>query len=151
MSHVVIGGTFDHMHKGHEKLMRKAFKIGTRVLVCITSDGMVKGKPMSDKIESYETRRAGVVAMLWENGWQNKAEVKKIDDPFTLGLRPMLTHIVVSSDTRPNAEKLNKMRKKKGFAPLKIVQIAFALAKDGKPISDARIRKGEIDKNGKML
>jgi len=79
------------------------------------------------------------------------AEIVKIDDPFTPGIRPGLTHIIVSSETRANAEKINDIRKDKGLSPLKIIEIGWVLADDGKPISDARIRKGEIDKNGNLL
>ncbi|MGZ7050297.1 MAG: adenylyltransferase/cytidyltransferase family protein, partial [Methanobacterium sp.] len=35
---VAVGGTFDHFHKGHEKLINKAFEIGHNVLIGVTSD-----------------------------------------------------------------------------------------------------------------
>ncbi len=151
MSYAVIGGTFDNLHLGHIALIKKAFGIGDRVMVCITSDKMAKKKPLPGKIEDYAKRRAGVVGVLWENRWHKRADIVKLEDPFTPGLRPKLTHIVVSSETRPNAEKINDMRLKRGSFPLKIVEIGWVMAEDGKPISDARIRKGEIDRNGKLL
>jgi pantetheine-phosphate adenylyltransferase len=151
MSYVVIGGTFDNLHLGHKALIQKAFETGDRVLVCVTSDKMIRDKPLSKKIENYKTRKGNVVGYIWENGWQSKAEVVKIEDPFTQGLRPKLTHIVVSEETMANAEKINKMRMKKGTFPLKIIKTGWVLSEDGKPISDIRIRKGEIDGNGKLL
>ena len=151
MSYVVIGGTFDNLHAGHEALIRKAFDMRDRVMICITSDKMARKKPGASSIESHEKRRAGVVGLLWENGWYIRAEIVKLEDPFTPGLSTKLTHIVVSSETRKNAEKLNEMRRKKGFPPLKIVEIGWVLAEDGKPVSDARVRKGEIDRSGKLL
>ena len=151
MRHVVIGGTFDNLHRGHEEFIRKAFGIGDNVLVCLTSDRMVTNKPLSDKIESCGKRKENVIRFLKENGWIKRAEIVKIEDPFTEGLRPGLTDIVVSAETRKNAEKINLMRKRKGLKPLKITEIRLVSAEDGGPISDARIRKGEIGKNGKLL
>jgi len=151
MRHVVIGGTFDNLHRGHEEFIRKAFGIGDRVLVCITSDRMVKGKPLADKIEPYEKRKKDIIKFLKENGWAGRAEVLKIEDPFTEGMRPGLTDIVVSAETRKNAERINFMRKGKGLKPLKITEIKMVSAEDGGPISDARIRKGEIDEKGNLL
>jgi len=46
---------------------------------------------------------------------------------------------------------LNEERKKTGKKSLKIIKINFVLAEDGKPISDSRILKGEIDRQGKLL
>lgn len=151
MSYVVIGGTFDNLHRGHREFIGKAFDIGDKVLVCITSDEMVRNKPLSNKIEPYEKRKKNLVKFLKENGWLKRAEIVRIENPFTEGLRHELTHIIVTPETRPNAEKINKMRKRKNFKPLKIMEIHLILARDGKPISDARIRKGEIDKNGNLL
>ncbi len=151
LSHVVIGGTFDNLHLGHKTLIQKAFETGDKVLVCITSDAFVKSKSLSEKIESFEKRKHSLLEFLKEKNWIKKAEIVKIEDPFTPGLRPKLTHIIVSHQTRPNAEKINDIRKDKGLSPLKIIEIGWVLADDGKPISDARIRKGEIDKNGNLL
>ena len=151
MSYVLIGGTFDGLHKGHIEFIRKAFETGGKVLVCITSDEMARKKPLPDKIESYEKRMQDLVEFLRGEGWLERAETVKIEDPFTEGLRPELTHIIVSPETRKNAEKINDMRKEKGLDALEIVEIKWVLAEDCQPISDARIRKGEIDTNGKVL
>jgi pantetheine-phosphate adenylyltransferase len=150
-NYVVIGGTFDNLHLGHKALIQKAFEIGDKVLVCITSDEMIKKKPFPKEIESYEKRNEKLAEFLKEKDWIGRAEIAKIEDPFTPGLRPGLTHIIVSEQTRPNAKLINDIRKKKGLKPLKIVEIGWVMAKDGNPISDARVRKGEIDRKGNLL
>jgi len=35
---VAVGGTFDQFHQGHCKLLEKAFQIGEKVLIGVTSD-----------------------------------------------------------------------------------------------------------------
>jgi pantetheine-phosphate adenylyltransferase len=45
----------------------------------------------------------------------------------------------------------NELRRAKGFSPLKLETIDYVLADDSQPISSTRIRKGEIDAEGKML
>ena len=151
MSYILIGGTFDGLHKGHREFIRKAFELGDRVLLCLTSDEMAGRKPGSEKAESYVKRKNKVEGFLREHDWLKRAEIIKIEDPFSEGMRPQLTYIVVSKETRKNAEKINNMREKSGLKPLGIIEMKWILADDGKPISDSRIRNGEIDENGKIM
>ena len=117
-------------------------------MVCLTSDDMDRKKPLSDKITSYDMRKEKLENFLKAEGWSSKSEIVKIEDPFTEGLRSELTHIVVSHETIKNAEKINTMRKEKNLKELGVIEISWIQADDGKPISDARIRKGEIDREG---
>ena len=36
--HLVVGGTFDLMHKGHEAFLQKAFASADKVTIGLTSD-----------------------------------------------------------------------------------------------------------------
>jgi pantetheine-phosphate adenylyltransferase len=148
MVYILIGGTFDGLHKGHREFISKAFVLGDNVLICLTSDEMARKKPLSDKIEPYDRRKERLEEFLGSGGWLGKTEIVKIHDPFTEGMRPELTHIVFSHETAKNAEKINAMRKENGLKELGIIEIRWVLGDDGKPISDVRIRKGEIDKEG---
>jgi pantetheine-phosphate adenylyltransferase len=58
---------------------------------------------------------------------------------------------VVSDETRPGALEINETRKKNGLKTLEIISIPLVLADDQKPISSTRIKKGEIDKEGRIL
>jgi pantetheine-phosphate adenylyltransferase len=144
---VAVGGTFDHFHKGHEMLLNKAFEIGQIVLIGVTSDkfGGEKGniEPCSRRIFELEE---------FLKKFNSRFIVKRLDEPYGPTIyNPEIDAIVVSLETKATAEDINKIRQEKGMKPLAIIIIDWVLADDGKPISSTRIRKHEIDKNGKVL
>ncbi|MCK9567314.1 MAG: phosphopantetheine adenylyltransferase, partial [Methanothrix sp.] len=59
--------------------------------------------------------------------------------------------IVVSPETMPMAEKINRLRAKKNLKPLQISVIEYQMAQDLVRISSTRISEGKIDKHGKIL
>lgn len=148
---IVVGGTFDYLHDGHVAILAKAFELGDRVLVGITSDEMQLVKD-SAGIQPLEVRRQALLELLRSRGWLERAEVHVISDPFGPAVDdPDLKAIVISSETMLRAKELNKLRVSKGFAPLEIVEIPFVLAEDGAPVSSIRVRYGEIDIHGRLL
>jgi pantetheine-phosphate adenylyltransferase len=144
---VAVGGTFDHFHKGHEKLLNKAFEIGNYIMVGVTSNefGGQKGS-----IEPCSKRMSELEEFLQK--FNSRYTVKRLEEPYGPTVHdPQIDAIVVSRETEPVADKINEIRQKKGIKPLKIFVIGWVLAEDGKPISSTRIRRGEIDRNGKVL
>ncbi|TRZ53029.1 hypothetical protein D4R99_01610, partial [bacterium] len=59
-NHVVLGGTFDHFHKGHEALLTKAFEVGKKVTIGIATEKLYKNKFLSETIEPFEVRKKSV-------------------------------------------------------------------------------------------
>ena len=53
---VGVAGTFGPLHKGHEVLLRKAFEVGEKVLVALTTDEMHANKKYKEKIQSTSTQ-----------------------------------------------------------------------------------------------
>jgi len=148
---IAVGGTFDYLHDGHVAILAKAFELGARVLIGITSNEMQLVKD-SAGIPPLEVRKRELLDLLRSRGWLERAEVYIISDPFGPAIDdPELEAIVVSPETRLRAEELNGFRTSKGLKALEIVQIPFVLAEDGVPISSIRIRYGEIDIHGKLL
>lgn len=147
---IVLGGTFNHFHKGHQKFLEKAFAVGEKVLIGITSDEMVKDKFFTHSIESFSTRKENVYKFLIKKNWQEKAKIIKINN-FTGGVDKLkkVEAIVVSKNTYPNALKINDLREKNGLKKLRLVIVDDVLASDGNIISSERIRAGEIDREGK--
>ncbi len=142
--HVVLGGTFDHFHKGHEALLTKAFEVGRKVTIGIATEEIYKNKFLSETVQSFEVRKRSVEKYVKNGNFIPFSE-------FTGGTDSMrnISAIVVSRETYPNAMRINELRIKNKLQPLMIVIIEDILAEDGKLISSERIRAGEIDREGK--
>lgn len=145
---VVVGGTFDVFHKGHEALLKRAFGLG-EVLIGLTSNALAE-KMKKRKILDFKLRKKGLEDFIKEEFRQNP-KVVKIKDKFGLTLEKGFDYIVVSPETYKTAILINKERQKRNKKPIKIAKIKFVLAQDRKPISATRILKGEIDREGNLL
>ncbi len=148
---VAVGGTFDELHLGHRVLLLKAFEIGQRVLIGLCSDEFVKklGKPHTTA--SYEERLRELKSFLDDLGVVERSEIISLTDPFgpTINDR-CIQAVIVSDETKSAANEINKERTKKGLNPLSIVTINMVPSEDCSPISTTRIRRGEIDREGRL-
>jgi pantetheine-phosphate adenylyltransferase len=149
-NNIVLGGTFDHFHKGHEALISKAFEVGKKVQLGIADKELYKNKFLSETIESFIVRKKSVSEFLKKKSWLSRAKIITFSH-FTGGAdkEKNIEAIVVSKETYQNAFKINQLREKNKLTKLKIIMIEDILAEDGKIISSARIRAGEIDREGK--
>lgn len=149
---VGVGGTFDEFHRGHRVLLLKAFEIGERVVIGLCSDEFAKklGKP--HVTAPYEDRLKELKAFLSDLGFWGRAEIIPLNDPFGPTLAEgCIEALVVSEETRPTAVKINEKRRNIGLLPLEIVTIKMVPSENCAPISTTRIRKGEIDREGRLL
>ena len=148
---VAVGGTFDVLHRGHRILLLKAFEIGERVLIGLCSDEFVKklGKPHTTA--SYQERLEDLRIFLDNLGVTERSEVIPLNDPFGPTVSDKcIQAVVVSDETRSTANQINDQRTKKGLNPLAIVTINMVPSEDCSPISTTRIRRGEIDREGRL-
>lgn len=148
MKKVIIGGTFNMLHKGHKALIRKAFELG-EVTIGLTSNKMAATLKKRE-VEDFRDRKKELEDSIVQD-FSAKAKIIKIEDKFGPTLEEDFDYIVVCPSTYPTAILINGERQKRKRKPIKIVKIEFVLADDGKPISFTRILKGEIDRQGKML
>ena len=56
-NNIVLGGTFDHFHKGHEALLTKAFEVGKKITIGIATEEIYKDKFLSETVESFEEEK----------------------------------------------------------------------------------------------
>jgi pantetheine-phosphate adenylyltransferase len=148
---VAVGGTFDELHKGHKILLLKSFEIGERVLIGLCSDEFVKKLEKPHLTAPYEERLKELKSFLDGLGVAERAEVIPLNNPFG----PTVTDtcieaLVVSEETKSVASRINEQRAKKGLNPLAIVTINMVPSEDCSPISTTRIRRGEIDREGRL-
>lgn len=149
---VGVGGTFDQLHRGHRILLTKAFKIGEHVAIGLTSDELVSKLNKPHITASYEERQQGLKAWLKELGSVERAEFVPLYDTYGSSVSDAeIEALVVSEETQRTAEKINIIRNKKGLPKLKIVTVSMVRSENSGTISTTRIRKGEIDSEGKIL
>jgi pantetheine-phosphate adenylyltransferase len=149
---VAVGGTFDKLHRGHKALLSKAFEIGEKVVIGLSSDEFASKMGKPHKTASYTKRLKELEAFIDKNGLTERAEIVPLNDPYGLTLSGKgLDALVVSEETESTADKINKIRAEAGLPPLKIISISMIPAENSNPISTTRIRSGEIDRNGHLL
>lgn len=145
---VVIGGTFDILHKGHEAFLSKAFSLG-QVFIGLTSNEMAL-QTKKRQVQDFEYRKKELENFIAKN-FKNYYKIGKIEDKFGPTLKEDFDCIVVSPETKKTALIINEERRKINKKPIEIIGIKFVLAEDGKPISSTRIFKGEIDRDGNLI
>ncbi|GAB4219240.1 MAG: hypothetical protein Fur009_4400 [Candidatus Microgenomates bacterium] len=147
--YLVLGGSFDYLHKGHKIFLKKAFFLGKFVLVGLTTDDFVKNKFLSASIENYQIRKKNLEKFFKKNKWSNYKIIPISDFTGGADKNKKAKAILVTKNTYDNALKINNLRLKNNLKKLRVIIADDFLADDGKIISSERIRAGEINQNGK--
>ena len=146
---VGVGGTFNVIHKGHELLFETAFTVGDSVEVGLTSDEFAKGIK-SVPVLPYFERKQNLTKYLERFGKPFEiVMISEMSGPASTSER--LEAIVVSPETRHQADAINEQRRRNGLRPLKVFAIKEVRADDARVISSSRIVKGEIDREGRLM
>ena len=144
-----MGGTFDKLHDGHKRLIQQALDIGKTVLIGVATRKMLEKEAKTHEIDSYQARVMEIEGFLKERKAMDRVVITPIDDPYGPALTDEEVEVlVVSRETAFRAREINRLRRERGFKPLKIRVIEMVLAEDGTPISTTRIRRGEIKREG---
>ena len=140
MARVAVGGTFDPIHDGHIALLRRAYELaeGGEVIIGLTSDEMARAS-RKRPVRDFPVRVENLRSMLRICFGIDDVLVTKIDDQCGPSIYEDFDYIVVSPETLPMAERINRLRDKKKLKPLKISVIEYQLAQDNVRISSTRI------------
>lgn len=145
MTTAAVAGTFDVIHDGHLALLKRAFEIGNRVLVGITSDRMAsKGRnesiPLSVRLPALER-------CLEHLG--NNYTVFEIDDIYgPAAVMDDADVLVVSEETLGNGRLVNEERSRRGVRPLELSVVPLVNSDDGTKISASAILEGRYGRSG---
>ncbi len=148
---VATGGTFDHIHRGHEALLSRSFEVGDEVVIGVTSDAFAAHEGKAPDW-TYKERVRMLEELLHRRFPGREYVIVKLNDYFGPGIAaPEVEAIVVSKETSVRVPIANALRAENGYPPLAVVVIDYVLAEDAKPISSTRIRRREIDEEGRLL
>jgi pantetheine-phosphate adenylyltransferase len=149
----VLGGTFDHLHLGHESLLETAFQVGRTVAIGLTTEQYLAAHPKPDggRLQPYPTRRGTLTAWLRKHHPHAPWRIVPLDDPFGGSVAPGVGVLVVSADTVQGGRAVNRERARRGLPRVPVVVVPLALADDLIPIASRRIRAGIVDRAGRRL
>ncbi len=148
---VALGGTFDHIHRGHHQLLGKAFAVGRDVVIGLTTDGLVREEGKKG-IKSYASRKHNLTEYLNETFPKRSYSIRPLKQPLgEVANRRDIDAIVVSEENFQRAVDTNFVRLQKRLKPLAVYVIPMEKAEDMERISSTRIRGGEINEEGRLL
>jgi pantetheine-phosphate adenylyltransferase len=150
---VATGGTFDEIHVGHLALLSKAFDIGKKVIIGVTSDEFAAKAKGKNKINhTYDERVSNLREIIQKKIGNVIYEISKLDTPYgPVDVLGDVDAVVASAETAKKGHEINEIRSRNGLRPVTIIAVDIIRAEDGNPISSTRIRTGEIDASGKLL
>ncbi|MBO7351745.1 MAG: inosine/xanthosine triphosphatase [Candidatus Methanomethylophilaceae archaeon] len=140
-----VAGTFNILHDGHKALLDRAFEVGDRVMIGLTSDRMAsQGRNAS---VSFDVRKKELEQYLSS---RDNYTIFEIDDIY--GPKEIMDNVdilVVSEETLSNGEKVNEERASRGIKPLQMSVVHLVISDDGKKISASSILEGRYSRSGK--
>ena len=147
-----VGGTFDILHAGHERLLTKAFELSRFVYIGVSGDALVPFLKKSHEVRPFSDRRRDLRRFLRAHAWNERSRIVQLKDPFGPATsKRKIQALIVSHLTKESGREANSIRRARNLPPLKLITVRMVNARDGKPISTTRIRRGEIDSRGGLV
>src|SRR6478752_674196 len=82
----ILGGTFDHLHKGHREFILFALSLSERLIIGLTSDEYVDKTKKG--IESFGKRKKDLQDFIEEKNAEERVRIVKIDDVYGVAISP---------------------------------------------------------------
>ncbi len=146
---LILAGTFDHLHKGHQQFIKTAAAQADFVFCGLAKNWRTRNKVFPQTIQSFSQRLNFLQKFLKDSQIKNKTRIFPLKNPFEPAVSdPQLEAIAATPDTFLGALKVNQKRKKAHLPPLRILKINLVKTADQNTLSSTRIRAGEIDRQG---
>eukprot|EP00835_Amoeboradix_gromovi_P007035 NODE_1009_length_2251_cov_0.242565.p1 type:complete len:251 gc:universal NODE_1009_length_2251_cov_0.242565:2124-1372(-) len=137
VTHIALGGTFDHMHSGHYLLLYTAAFL-SRKITC----GVVEfpKKNQQHLIRTIKDRSTDVSRIL--SCFNSIVQILPINDPYgPTTSNPDISAVLASTETKSNALKINEIRVANNLSSLQIVLVdTIPDLKMGGKLSSSKIR-----------
>jgi pantetheine-phosphate adenylyltransferase len=144
-----LGGTFDHLHAGHEALIQTALGCARHIVIGVIVDPHPHQKQFPQSIEPYEQRVIAVKNYCQTIAVSSRVEIVPLHDSFGPTINDSsIDCLVVSEMTNETAQYINRERVKRGLKPLHIEVISMKLDQKETIISSTNIRSGVINRDG---
>ncbi len=147
---VVLGGTFDRFHAGHQSLLIVAASFAPKLYVGVTSDDFIqeRRKEFSHLIEPYQIRIQRLREFLFVLGVEADIfPLNYLGEDVEIAARLEVDAIVVTEETLVGAYRINEKRMALGKKPFPIVLAPRILTSEGLAISSTILRR-QIIKTG---
>tara|TARA_B100001778_G_scaffold323554_1_gene316994 strand:+ start:60 stop:1106 length:1047 start_codon:yes stop_codon:yes gene_type:complete len=151
----LLGGTFDHFHQGHEKLILTALKECDALEIWITSDKIASQK--TGAVQSFSERSSFLKSWIgkkqneigFRNGDSPRVFINELEDNVgPAEWRNDCDAIICTEETLPACEQINSTRLESNLEPLNIISVEHFLTKDGSILSSSLIRNGTYTREG---
>ncbi|MHA2495889.1 MAG: pantetheine-phosphate adenylyltransferase [Candidatus Hodarchaeales archaeon] len=142
-SKIIIGGTFDRFHAGHQFMIDIACSLGCQVIIGITSPQFLRKvakKDFADMIQPLETRKEAVEHCLRQKGHQDWV-LMPINDKWGKAHELDADALVVTEETYPEGVRINKERKAHNRSPLTLIVIPHVTDEKGTVYTSTRLRQ----------
>lgn len=150
MTYAILGGTFNILHSGHEALLRAAAH-SKHILIGLSSDALAKRLKIYP-ISPYAVRCKRLHLLLKKLGMASRSSIFELEDAFGPAIFDCgADTLVVSKETAKAGANINRIRKRKGLHPLRLIVVPLVMAQDCLPISSRRIAQGIINPQGRRL
>lgn len=148
-SHLLLAGTFDHLHLGHKHFIQEASQKAKKFSLGLCSSWVKKKKKFSSSLQTTRKRLKSLKNFLKEIKIEEKTKIFLLKDKYGPSVfKNDFDALAVSDESLEGGLLVNQKRKNKGLKPLKLAKISLIHCKDKQKLSSSRIRAGEIDRQG---
>jgi len=135
---IVLGGTFNGLHLGHQYFLSMAQRYGKEAVIGLCSDQMVKVRKKHFKeVRKFEERKKTLKNYLKKIGL--KAKIVEINDIYGPAIKDKETEVILlTEETWANGLEINEIRKKNNLKELNCFLVPYLLDETGKKISNQK-------------